>query len=166
MNDNDFINFIKSALPNCETMYVFCSWQNAHLFRRAIEERGNKIKAMIVWDKVNPAQNLDLYYKQHEIIWYCGKFGGQKTIRGDVWQIKRQKNTIHPTMKPVELIVMALNDHPDKKIIFDPFGGSGTTLIAAEQTGRQCRMLELDERYSDVIIKRFENLTGLKGVKL
>ena len=166
MNDLDFIDFIKKALPLCETMYVCCSWQNAHIFFKAIQDKGNKIKAMIVWNKINPAQNLDLYFKQHELIYYCGKFGGEKTLRGDVWEIKRQKNTLHPTMKPIELVAMALNDHPDKKTVFDPFGGSGTTLIAAEQTGRYCRMLELDERYADVIIKRYESFTGKKGILL
>lgn len=166
MSDDAFVDFLKAAIRKCETMYVCCSWQNAHLFKKAIEENGNKIKAMIVWDKINPAQNLDLYFKQHEIILYCGKFGGHKTIRGDVWQIKRQKNTIHPTMKPIELIAMALNDHPDKKNVYDPFGGSGSTLIAAEQTGKKCRMLEIDEKYADVIVKRFEALTGQKGILL
>lgn len=163
MNDDDFIDFLTKALMPCDTMYVCCSWQYSHLFRKAIENVGGKIKAMIVWDKINPAQHLDLYYKEHEIIWYCGKFGGQKTIRGDVWQIKRQRNTIHPTMKPIELIAMALKDQSDKKNIFDGFGGSGSTLIACEQLGRTCYMCELDPKYVDVIIERWENLTGQKA---
>lgn len=160
MGDERFVEFLKSSLMNCETMYVCCSWQNAHLFRRAIEENGNKIKAMIVWDKVNPAQHLDKYFKQHEIIWYCGKFGGEKTLRGDIWQVKRQANTVHPTMKPIELIAMALQDNPDKKIVYDGFGGSGSTLIACEQLNRTCYMMELDPHYCDIIIERWQNLTG------
>ena len=163
MDDERFVEWLKSSLMNCETMYVCCSWQCAHLFRRAIEENGNKIKAMIVWDKVNPAQHLDKYFKQHEIIWYCGKFGGEKTLRGDIWQVKRQANTVHPTMKPIELIAMALQDNPDKKIVYDGFGGSGSTLIACEQLNRKCYMCELDPHYIDVIIERWENLTGQKA---
>ena len=87
-------------------------------------------------------------------------------MRGDVWQLKRQRNTIHPTMKPVELIAMAIQDNPNKKIIYDGFGGSGSTLIACEQLNRKCYMMELDPKYCDVIIKRYENLTGKKAVKM
>ena len=166
MSDEDFVRFLENSLMPCETMYVCCSWQYAHLFRKALENIGQKIKAMIVWDKVNPAQHLDKYFKQHEIIWYCGAFGGEKTLRGDVWQLKRQRNTIHPTMKPVELIAMAIQDNPNKKIIYDGFGGSGSTLIACEQLNRKCYMMELDPKYCDVIIKRYENLTGKKAVKM
>jgi len=160
MTDEDFVDFLEKALMPCETMYVCCSWQYSHLFRQALENIGQKIKAMIVWDKVNPAQHLDKYFKQHEIIWYCGAFGGEKTLRGDVWQCKRQKNTVHPTMKPLELIGMALQDQPEKKIVYDGFGGSGSTLIACEQLNRICYMMELDPKYCDVIIERFIKLTG------
>ena len=166
MTDEDFVDFLEKALMPCETMYVCCSWQYSHLFRQALENIGQKIKAMIVWDKVNPAQHLDKYFKQHEIIWYCGAFGGEKTLRGDVWQCKRQKNTVHPTMKPLELIGMALQDQPKKKIVYDGFGGSGSTLIACEQLDRTCYMMELDPKYCDVIIKRWETLTGEKAVLL
>lgn len=160
MTDEDFVDFLEKALMPCETMYVCCSWQYSHLFRQALENIGQKIKAMIVWDKVNPAQHLDKYFKQHEIIWYCGAFGGEKTLRGDVWQCKRQKNTVHPTMKPLELIGMALQDQPKKKIVYDGFGGSGSTLIACEQLNRVCYMAELDPKYCDVILKRYINLKG------
>jgi DNA modification methylase len=166
MTDEDFVDFLEKALMPCETMYVCCSWQYSHLFRQALENIGQKIKAMIVWDKVNPAQHLDKYFKQHEIIWYCGAFGGEKTLRGDVWQCKRQKNTVHPTMKPLELIGMALQDQPKKKIVYDGFGGSGSTLIACEQLDRTCYMMELDPKYCDVIVKRWETLTGQKAVLL
>ena len=118
---------------------------------------------MIIWDKVNPAQNLDRYYKQHEIIWYYGKFGGQKTLRGDIWKVKRQKNTLHPTMKPIELICLALQDNKEKKIIYDGFLGSGSTLIACEKTNRKCYGMELDEKYCDIIINRWEQYTGKKA---
>jgi DNA modification methylase len=119
---------------------------------------------MIIWDKVNPAQHLDKYFKQHEIIFYYGDFGGQKTLRGDVWKLKRQKNTLHPTMKPIELIEIALQDNLDKKIIYDAFGGSGSTLIACEKTNRKARLMELDPIYVDVIIQRWQDFTGKKAI--
>lgn len=163
MEDSAFKDFLVQSLYSCETMYVCCSWQYAHLFKEAMEIIGRKPKAMIVWDKVNPAQHLDKYFKQHEIIFYYGDFGGHKTLRGDVWSLKRQRNTVHPTMKPVELIEMALQDQPDKKTVLDVFGGSGSTLIAAEKTGRKAYLMELDPKYCDVIVKRWEDFTGKKA---
>jgi DNA modification methylase len=160
MSDDEFLDFLRSTVMPSEVMYVCCSWQYAHLFKQAMADLGKPAKAMIIWDKVNPAQNLDLYYKQHEIIFYHGPFGGQSTVRGDVWQLKRQRNTLHPTMKPIELIEMALEDHPRRKLVFDGFGGSGSTLIACEKTSRQARLMELDPRYCDVIVKRWQQFTG------
>lgn len=164
MSDEDFVDFLRSTIPSAPIMYVCCSWQYSHLFKQAMSELGHAPKSMIVWDKVNPAQNLDLYFKQHEIIFYHGPFGGQKTVRGDVWQMKRQRNTVHPTMKPVELVEMALADHQSASVVLDVFGGSGSTLIAAERTGRKALLMELDPKYCDVIVKRWEDFTGKKAV--
>lgn len=159
MNDDDFTTFIYDALNvDADTFYVCCSWQYAHLFRNALDNLLKPVKSFIVWDKVNPAQHLDKYYKQHEIILYHGKFGGQKTLRGDVWQLKRQKNTVHPTMKPIELIEIALNDNPDKKIIYDAFLGSGSTMVASHQLNRKCYGIELESKYCQVIIDRMRKL--------
>lgn len=164
MSDEDFVEFLKKSIMPCETTYVCCSWQYNHLFKKAMEEIGIPPKAMIVWDKVNPAQNLDKYYKQHELIYYYGKFGGQKTLRGDVWEVKRERNTVHPTMKPISLISMAINDNPKAENIYDSFGGSGSTLMACEQTGRKAYLMELDPKYVDVIINRWEQYTGEEAV--
>ena len=164
MSDADFLTFLRDSLMGCETMYVCCSWQYSHIFKEAMSQIARSPKAMIVWNKVNPAQNLDKYFKQHELIYYYGDFGGHKTLRGDVWTLKRQGNPLHPTMKPVELIEIALQDQPSKKIIYDGFGGSGSTLIACEKTGRFCRMMELDPKYCDVIIKRWQDFVGKKAV--
>jgi DNA modification methylase len=164
MSDGEFLDFLRSTVMPCEVMYVCCSWQYAHLFKQAMRDLDKPAKAMIIWDKVNPAQNLDLYYKQHEIIFYHGPFGGQSTVRGDVWQLKRQRNTLHPTMKPIELIEMALGDHPTLKLVYDGFGGSGSTLIACEKTGRKARLMELDPAYCDVIVKRWEDFTGQTAI--
>lgn len=166
MSDEEFLNFLKKTIIKCPTAYVFCSWQYVHIFKKAMEELGMAPKAMIVWDKVNPAQNLDKYYKRHELILYYGKFGGEKTIRGDVWELKRQKNTVHPTMKPLELIGMILQDNPEAKNVVDVFGGSGTTLLACEELGRKCYMMEYEPKYCDVIIKRWEEFTGEKAEKI
>jgi len=161
MSDEDFTEFLRQSLMGCETMYVCCSWQYAHLFKEAMTDLARAPKAMIVWNKVNPAQHLDKYFKQHEIIFYYGDFGGNKTLRGDVWEMKRQRNTVHPTMKPVELIDMAMVDQPKKKTVYDAFGGSGSTLISCEKNHKDCRMMELDPKYCDVIVKRWQDFTGL-----
>jgi DNA modification methylase len=166
MSDEDFTQFLYDALNiNSDTFYVCCSWQYSHLFRKALEDLQKPVKAFIVWDKINPAQHLDKYFKQHEIILYHGKFGGQKTIRGDVWQMKRQKNTVHPTMKPIELIEMALNDNSDKKNIYDAFLGSGSTMVASHQLKRKCYGMELDPKYCDVIVKRMIKLDNTLTIK-
>jgi site-specific DNA-methyltransferase (adenine-specific) len=166
MGDDDFVDFLQQSIMVCDTVYVCCSLQYEHLFKRAMNNLGIPPKAMIIWNKVNPAQHLDKYFKQHEIIFYHGRFGGEKTLRGDIWECKRQRNTVHPTMKPVELIGMALEDNPDKKKVYDGFGGSGSTLIACEQLNRNCYMMELDPKYVDVIIDRWEQFTGEKAVLL
>lgn len=166
MSDEDFTQFLYDALNvNSDTFYVCCSWQYSHLFRKALEDLQKPVKSFIVWDKVNPAQHLDKYFKQHEIILYHGKFGGQKTIRGDVWQTKRERNTVHPTMKPISLIEMALNDNEDKKNIYDAFLGSGSTMVAAHQLNRKCYGMELDPKYCQVIVDRMLKLDPTLEVK-
>jgi DNA modification methylase len=166
MSDEDFVDFLSKSIMKLDTVYVCCSWQYAHLFRQAMERIGIPPKAMIVWNKVHAAQHLDKYYKQHELIWYYGKFGGQKTLRGDIWEVPREPNTVHPTMKPLKLIAIALSDQPDKKIVYDGFGGSGSTLATCEQLGRICYTMELDPHYCNVIIARWEQLTGKKAERL
>ena len=157
MDDDKFCEFLEKSIMKCDTAYVCCSWQYEHLFKKAMTNLGMAPKAMIIWNKVNPAQHLDKYFKQHEIIFYYGKFGGEKTIRGDIWECKRQRNTVHPTMKPIELVSMALEDNPDKKIVYDGFGGSGSTLIASDINNKINYSMELDEKYVDVIVKRYIN---------
>ncbi|MDA8256457.1 MAG: site-specific DNA-methyltransferase, partial [Betaproteobacteria bacterium] len=88
--------------------------------------------------------------------------------QGDVWQIKKPaKNDLHPTMKPVELVERAiLNSSKSRDIVLDLFGGSGTTLIAAEKSGRQARLIELDPKYVDVIVRRWQDWTGSQATRL
>ena len=82
--------------------------------------------------------------------------------QGDVWFIdKPAKNDLHPTMKPIELVERAIgNSSKSRDIVLDLFGGSGTTMIAAERAGRRARLVELDPKYVDVIVQRWQNLTG------
>ncbi|WP_256329433.1 DNA methyltransferase [Nitrosomonas sp. Nm33] len=87
--------------------------------------------------------------------------------QGDVWHINKPiKNDLHPTMKPVELVERAiLNSSKSRDIVLDPFGGSGTTLIAAEKSGRQARLMELDPKYVDVIVRRWQEWTGKQAIR-
>jgi DNA modification methylase len=91
-------------------------------------------------------------------------YGGNNGM--DIWDIKRTaKNDLHPTMKPVELIEKALEDaSKPNNVVLDLFGGSGSTLIACEKMGRKARLMELDPKYCDVIVKRWEEFTGKKAV--
>jgi DNA modification methylase len=86
--------------------------------------------------------------------------------QGDVWLVDKPRvNDLHPTMKPVELVERAITSSAmSRDIVLDPFGGSGTTLIAAERTGRSARVMELDPRYVDVIVQRWQDCTGNKAV--
>jgi len=160
MEDDSFLDFLSLGLKGeFSCSYVFCSWQKMELFKQAMEKMDKKIKSMIIWDKEIPAQNLDKYFKQHELIFYSGPFGGERTIRGDIWKIKRQRNEMHPTMKPVELLEMMLNDNSEAKIVYDGFLGSGSTLIACEKTNRKLYGCEIDPHYIDVIVKRYSEFT-------
>lgn len=84
-----------------------------------------------------------------------------------MWQIKKpQKNDLHPTMKPVELVERAIrNSSRPGNVVLDPFGGSGTTLIAAEKSGRLARLIELDPKYVDVIVRRWQDWTGKRATR-
>ena len=164
-NDNfDAYSVIYDALSiiSFETSFVCCNWKCYTPINEVLEKLNKKTKAVIVWDKEHRIQNLDLFGKQHEWVIYSGLFGGQKTVDGDVWQIKREVSKEHPTSKPIELItksLMAVN----AKLVYDPFLGSGSTLIACEKTNRVCYGMELDPHYCDVIIKRWEDYTGQKA---
>ena len=164
-NDNfDAYSVIYDALSiiSFETSFVCCNWKCYTPINEVLEKLNKKTKAVIVWDKEHRIQNLDLFGKQHEWVIYSGLFGGQKTVDGDVWQIKREVSKEHPTSKPIELITKSLIA-VNAKLVYDPFLGSGSTLIACEKTNRKCYGMELDPHYCDVIIKRWEDYTGRKA---
>jgi len=143
-------------------VYMCCDWRSLQYMRDVLQQLGLTEKAVIVWDKKRGVQNLDRYFKQHEFILYSGPYGGQRTLRGDVWRVLREPNLgDHPTPKPLELVQMALEDSSQRNtLVVDSFLGSGTTLIACERTGRRCYGLEIEPRYCDVILRRWEAETG------
>ena len=126
---------------------------------------GLKCRSLIVWDKGNHTLSNSDYMSMYEPMFYGWvknhKFYGGKNGM-DIWRIKRTaKNDLHPTMKPVELCEKAIDDGSQiNGIVLDLFGGSGSTLIASEKNNRLCRMMELDPKYCDVIIKRWQEFTG------
>ena len=142
--------------------------------RRRMKDAGLNVRHQIVWNKNSATFSigrLDYDYK-HEAIMYTWTKTHHNYRKGafrtSVWDIdKPRKCDLHPTMKPVELVSNCLLDgSKEGDIVLDAFGGSGTTLIAAEQLGRKCYMMELDPHYCDVIIARWEKLTGKKAIKI
>lgn len=150
-----------------EAAFVCCDWRSLEMTRRAMVSAGFEPKACIVWDKMRGVQNLDRFHKQHEFIVYAGPYGGQPTVAGDVWQVARDFEPDHPTPKPVELVRKAIEAASKKgAIVFEPFSGSGSTLCACEVSGRRARAIELDPRYVQATLERWEKLTGKKAKKL
>ena len=128
------------------------------------------MRCQIIWAKNTFAWGHGRYKFQHEPILYCHRAKQSDAWYGDksqstLWQEKKPAaNRLHPTMKPVELIERALrNSSKGGDCLLDLFGGSGSTLIAAEQTGRKAYLMELDPLYCDVIVQRWEKFTGRKA---
>ena len=138
------------------------------LLLQSVREAGFMLKHQLIWNKNNHVLGRCDYDYKHEPIVYGWKIGGTHKFYGggqfktSVWDIpKPMQSKLHPTMKPVELIENAVLDGSDKgQTVLDLFGGSGSTLIACEKTGRVCRMMELSPRYVDVIVRRWQEFTG------
>ena len=134
----------------------------------SMERTGLKCRSLVIWDKGNHTLSNSDYMSMYEPMFYGWvnnhKFYGGKNGM-DIWRIKRTaRNDLHPTMKPVELVEKAVLDGSAiNGIVLDLFGGSGSTLIGAEQTGRNAFLMELDPKYCDVIVKRWEEFTGKKA---
>jgi len=138
----------------------------------AFREAGGKWSTFIIWAKNTFTMGRSDYQRQYEPILYGWPEGSAHHWCGDrdqsdVWQInKPHKNDLHPTMKPVELVERAIrNSSRPGDVVLDPFGGSGTTLIAAEKSGRIARLIELDPKYVDVIVRRWQDFTGKKAAR-
>lgn len=138
---------------------------------RALDALNNRYKALIIWDKGNHTLSNSDYMSKYEPIvygWFNDHLFYGDRSNFDIWNIQRtQKNDLHPTMKPVLLVDKAIrNSSKQEDIVLDLFMGSGTTLIACEQNNRTAYGLELDPKYCDVIIKRWETLTGETAQKI
>jgi DNA modification methylase len=178
MNDNlgkGFEAFLYDACVNMVTVckgaiYICMSSSELHTLQKAFVAAGGKWSTFVIWAKNTFTLGRSDYQRQYEPILYGWKQGTDHfwcgaRDQGDVWFVnKPTKNDLHPTMKPVELVERAVrNSSKSRDIVLDCFGGSGSTLIACEKAGRQARLIELDPKYCDVIVKRWEEFTGKKA---
>ncbi len=180
LNDNmgaDFGAFLQSACQNIldvtkGAVYIAMSSSELDTLQAAFRAAGGKWSTFVIWAKNTFTMGRADYQRQYEPILYGWKDGAQHywcgaRDQGDVWQIKKpHKNDLHPTMKPVELMERAVrNSSKTRDIVLDPFGGSGTTLIACEKSGRRARLIELDPKYVDVIVKRWQDFSGKQATR-
>jgi len=138
-----------------------------HTLQKAFNAAGGHWSTFAIWAKNSFTLGRADYQRQYEPILYGWPEGAERywcgaRDQGDVWFFdKPRQNDLHPTMKPAALIERVLrNSSKRRDIVLDPFAGSGSTLIAAEKTGRQARLLELDPKYCDVIVRRWQDWTG------
>ncbi|MDI3308868.1 MAG: site-specific DNA-methyltransferase [Acetobacteraceae bacterium] len=171
-----FLDFLRPALANllavtkgaCYVCMSSSEWPTLH---RAWQEAGGKWSSTIIWAKNTFALGRADYHQQFEAMLYGWKQGAQHywcgaRDQGNVWHFdKPARNDLHPTMKPVALVERAIrNSSKQCDTVLDLFGGSGTTMIAAERTGRRAVLLELDPAYADVIVRRWQEATGEAAV--
>ena len=174
MSDSDFKEFLQAAFRSYRSlvkpgasMYVChsSSWQRE--FQNALESAGFEVRCQIIWAKNTFAWGFGRYKFQHEPIFYTHVADQKDAWYGDktqstLWNEKKPAaNRIHPTAKPVELVERALlNSSKAGDVVADLFGGSGSTLIGCERRGRHARLMEIDPKYGDCIIRRFQEYTG------
>ncbi len=182
-NDNmageKFYEFLLAAFKNMESVmapdasiYVFHADTEGLNFRRAFADAGFYLSGCCIWKKQSLVLGRSPYQWQHEPVLYGWKKNGKHqwyTGRKEttIWEFdKPKKNGDHPTMKPIPLLAYPIgNSSMTNAIVLDPFGGSGSTLIACEQTDRICRTVELDEKFCDVIVNRYiEQVGSAEGV--
>jgi len=153
--------------------YVAMSSSELHTLQKAWLDAGGKWSTFIIWAKNTFTLGRADYQRQYEPILYGWKQGSDHFWCGDrdqsdIWNYNKPRvNDLHPTMKPVELVERAIkNSSKTRDIVLDLFGGSGTTLIACEKNNRQARLMELDPKFVDVIVKRWEDYTGKKAERV
>jgi DNA modification methylase len=173
-DESDYESFTKAWLeavkPHMErknSLYVFNSDKMMLPTIQALKATGGKFTQLMIWAKTQAVVGRLDYLPQHELIIY-GWYGTHKFYKSKDKSVlvypKPSISKLHPTMKPVGLLRrLILNSSNVGDVVFDGFGGSGSTLMACEQTKRQCLMVELDLEYCQVIIERWEKLTGLKA---
>ena len=181
MADDAFYQFLLAAFQNTEavmaddaSIYVFHADTEGLNFRRAFADAGFRLSGTCIWKKQSLVLGRSPYQWQHEPIlfgwkkkgkhqWYTGR------KESTIWEFdKPKKNGDHPTMKPIPLLAYPImNSSMSNTLVLDPFGGSGSTLIACEQTDRSCCTIELDEKFCDVIVKRYiEQVGSAAGVSV
>ena len=174
MTDSAFYEFLLASFQNMEasmandaSIYVFHADTEGLNFRRAFSDAGFYLSGTCIWKKQSLVLGRSPYQWRHEPVLFGWKKKGKHEWYADrkqttIWEFDKPKqNADHPTMKPVELLAYPiLNSSMANCVVLDPFGGSGSTLIACEQTDRVCRMIELDEKYCDVIVKRYIEQAG------
>lgn len=177
MEDNQFYSFLESAFINLYdsikaggSIYVFHADTEGLNFRKAMMSSGFKLAECLVWVKNAFVMGRQDYHWKHEPVLYGWKPGASHYFINDRSQStvlefdKPIRNEEHPTMKPIDLIAYLINNSSKKdEIVLDLFGGSGTTMIACEQTNRKAFIMELDPRYCDVIVDRWEKFTNQKA---
>jgi DNA modification methylase len=178
-NDNlgdGFEQFLRDACANIlavtkGAIYICMSSSELHTLHKAFTAAGGHWSTFVIWAKNTFTMGRSDYQRQYEPILYGWKEGADHywcgaRDQGDVWFVKKPiVNDLHPTMKPVELAERAIrNSSKSRGTVLDPFAGSGSTLIACEKTQRQARLIELEPKYCDVIIRRFEEFSGKRAV--
>lgn len=175
MNDETFRIFLSDAFSAAfsvmkpgSSFYIWHADMEGYNFRGAVKDCGQIVRSCLIWNKPSLVMGRSDYHWKHEPCLYGWKDGASHLWAADRKQstvidfiAKVKKNDLHPTMKPVELIeYQMLNNTKGGDLVLDSFGGSGTTMIAAEKNGRHSRLMELDPKYCDVIVKRWCEFTG------
>ena len=181
MDNEAFYDFLLAAFTNTEaamaqdaSIYVFHADTEGLNFRKAFSDAGFQLSGCCIWKKPSLVLGRSPYQWQHEPVLFGWKKKGKHNWYTDrkqttIWEFEKpKKNTDHPTMKPIALVAYPImNSSLTNCIVLDPFGGSGSTLIACEQSDRICFTIELDEKYCDVIVKRYiEQVGGADGVSV
>lgn len=168
---DDFLDAINSIISSkCSGAFYITFYRlGIDRYYASMTRTGLKCRALIIWDKGNHTLSNSDYMSMYEPMFYGwvkdhNFYGGNNGM--DIWRIERtKKNDLHPTMKPLALVEKAIGDgSKTKDVVLDLFGGSGTTLIACEKTGRKARLMELDPKYCDVIVKRWQEFTGKDAI--
>lgn len=157
-----WLEISKPFLASKNSFYIFNSDKMLFALKNALDVSNFKFCQLIIWIKNHAVIGRLDYLSQHELIVY-GWFGTHKFFKSKDKSIlsfpKPQKSSLHPTMKPISLLRhLILNSSKIGDYIYDPFGGSGSTLIACEQTKRKCLMIELDSKYCEVIVNRYQKM--------
>lgn len=180
MSDTAFYEFLKAAFTTADTVmregagfYIWHADSEGLNFRKACNYAGWKVRQCLIWAKNSIVLGRQDYQWKHEPCLYGWKSGAAHYFIDDRTQStvleynKPLRNGEHPTMKPLSMISRLVHNSSKKgEIVLDTFGGSGTTLVACDELDRVCYMCELDPKYCDVIIKRWETLTGEKAVRI